>query len=249
MLIFRVQGLYLSGLWFDKPKSKINSNRGIITVYMKRSIKHSNIPEQDSMTSKFYEERASMLALEYAEAAPGFTEIFKILLPENSAILDAGCGSGRDLASLSESGFNVTGADSSSEMITAAEKMYPQLKGRLKQAVLPLLTGITGRFDGILCSGVLQHIQDKYIHECFSTFSRFLLPGGICLVSFPVTYPDIHPHTKRDINGRLFIIRTGEHYKEFASVYGLILKEQIFNQDSLGRPGTSWGLHVYQKKG
>ena len=205
--------------------------------------------EYDLKTSEFYSQNASSLAEEYSKASPGFTEILKNLLPKGALILDAGCGTGRDLAELINAGFEITGTDAAAEMLLVAEKMYPQLSGRLIRSTLPELKGIPGSFNGLLCSGVLQHVGHSQIELCFETFSRLLDINGILLISFPLSYPGVNPETGRDAKGRVFNIRTAQEYKDFSETNSFELIHEKTEKDALKRRQVSWSLQVYRKTG
>ncbi|MEM7715267.1 MAG: class I SAM-dependent methyltransferase [Cyanobacteria bacterium P01_A01_bin.68] len=61
--------------------------------------------------------------------------LLEILNPQpNEIILDLGCGTGQLTAKIAESGAEVIGIDSASEMIEKAQKNYPQLKFQVADA-------------------------------------------------------------------------------------------------------------------
>ena len=109
------------------------------------------------------------------------------------------------------------------------------------------LPGITGTFDVILCSGVIQHIQTQFLYESFRTVTSRLVDKGIFILSFPLEYPDIDKDSMRDKDGRLFIIRPAEKYRFLIERQGFIQLENIVHEDSLNREKISWAVHVYRK--
>ncbi len=201
----------------------------------------------DYDTARYYSTKAASLAEQYGKASPGYTRFHKNKPEKQLKLLDIGCGSGRDLAEFQKAGFEVTGVDVSTEMLTQAKLKYPQVSGKLINAGLPSLTGIEDKFDVILCSGVIQHIQTQHIYESFRTISSLLNDEGIFIFSFPIDYPGINPETMRDKNDRLFIIRPEEKYRFLIERHGLKNIEREKHEDSLKRSGISWMIHVYKK--
>jgi 2-polyprenyl-3-methyl-5-hydroxy-6-metoxy-1,4-benzoquinol methylase len=202
----------------------------------------------DFDTAHYYSTKAAALAEKYATASPGYTRYYRNKPDKQLKLLDIGCGSGRDLAEFQEAGFEITGVDVSKEMLTQAELKYPQVSGKLINSGLPALSGVTGKFDIILCSGVIQHIQTQYLYESFRTISSLLNDEGIFIFSFPIDYPGINPATMRDKNNRLFIIRPEEKYKFLIERHGLKNIEREKHEDSHNRRGISWAVHVYRKR-
>jgi SAM-dependent methyltransferase len=101
-------------------------------------------------------------------------------IPEGRAILDAGCGSGRDSLAFSRRGYRVVSIDASREMVAAATKHTGQ------QALLLRFDEIdfTDEFDGIWACGSLLHVARRDLHSVFTRFSRALKPNGVIYLSF-----------------------------------------------------------------
>ena len=201
----------------------------------------------DYKTAHYYSTKAAALAEQYAGASPGYVSICKRYIGNNARLLDIGCGTGRDLAEFKKEGFNVTGAEVSEEMFAQAVIKYPSISENLVQTGFPELPGITGTFDVILCSGVIQHIQTQILNESFRTVTSRLVDKGIFILSFPLEYPDIDKDSMRDKDGRLFIIRPEEEYRFLIERQGCIQLERIVHEDSLNREKISWAVHVYRK--
>ena len=143
----------------------------------------------DFKTAHYYSTKTAYLAEQYGTASPGYTRYYKNKAGDKPKLLDIGCGSGRDLAEFQAAGFEVTGADVSGEMLEQAALKYPTIAENLVNTGLPGLTGIAGKFDVILCSGVIQHIQTQMLHESFRTVASLLNDEGIFIFSFPLEYP------------------------------------------------------------
>ena len=106
----------------------------------------------------------------------GWLEHFRALLPEGASVLDLGCGSGEPMAQyLSESGYVVTGVDSSTAMIG------------LCRARLPYATWIVAdmrsihlgqRFAGIMAWDSFFHLTQDDQRRMFAVFRDHVEPGG-----------------------------------------------------------------------
>jgi SAM-dependent methyltransferase len=97
-----------------------------------------------------------------------------------ATLLDAGCGTGRYAAELARRGYVVDGVDRSPDLIAvAAEASHPGLSFRVGD----LLHLPDGRYDGILCRGVLNDLVDTDGRQnVFLAFARALRPGGVLVL-------------------------------------------------------------------
>ena len=202
----------------------------------------------DYKTAHYYSTKAASLAEQCGNASPGYTRYTANNSKNKPKLLDIGCGSGRDLAEFQAAGFQVTGTDVSEEMLRQAAIKYPSINDSLFNTGLPSLIGLNGKYDVILCSGVIQHIQTQYLYESFRNISSLLNNDGIFIFSFPIDYPGIDPDTERDSNDRLFIIRPEQKYKFLIERQGLKNIAVEKHEDSLNRNGISWAVHVYKKE-
>jgi SAM-dependent methyltransferase len=90
-------------------------------------------------------------------------------------ILDAGCGTGRNLGPLLAAGSRVVGLDFSLGMLRVARRKFPAaplLRGDL-QRDFPIEAG---RFDAVLCALIGEHLDD--LPSVFREIRRALRPGG-----------------------------------------------------------------------
>lgn len=56
-------------------------------------------------------------------------------------------------------GHDPYGVDATVEFVEIAQRLHPELMGRIIQSSLPSLEPpFGGRFDGVLCSAVLMHL-------------------------------------------------------------------------------------------
>lgn len=97
--------------------------------------------------------------------------------------LDTACGTGRYSKTLSDEGFEVTGIDSSKDMLEIAKIKAPQVKFILGD--INSIPFEDKSFDLVICALALSHFSslDRVIQE----LSRVLKKGGTLILS------DIHP--------------------------------------------------------
>ena len=112
----------------------------------------------------------------------GELQEFAKVLPENSKVLDVGCGAGVPVTRfLVNSGFDVTGVDFSQSMLRLAEKNVPNAK--LVKKDMTELDFNDESFDGITAFYSIIHVPKESHFSLFQNFHRILKPDGLCLVS------------------------------------------------------------------
>lgn len=112
---------------------------------------------------------------------PVMHELLDALPP--GAVLDAACGTGRYAARLAAQGHQVTGVDSSPDMLAKARVRVPSatfLLGHLDR--LPLADDTV---DTVVCALALSHLPA--LQPVLAEFARVLRPGGHLMIS------DAHP--------------------------------------------------------
>lgn len=134
-------------------------------------------------------------------------EEFKTLakeIPQNSLILDAGCGSGIPTVDFfSNLGHRVIGVDLSPEMIKLAHKHAPKAHQLLVGNILDL-NFADNSFDLITSIYAIIHIDRTHHEEIFRNFYRMLKKGGIAYFTLcNGTRTDGKPefHGTMDFNG------------------------------------------------
>jgi demethylmenaquinone methyltransferase/2-methoxy-6-polyprenyl-1,4-benzoquinol methylase len=80
--------------------------------------------------------------------------------PEVRTVLDLPAGTGRLLPALRASGYRVTGADRSLEMLRAGRRARADERAPLVQADATRLPFADGAFDAAFCKGALDHFDD-----------------------------------------------------------------------------------------
>lgn len=102
--------------------------------------------------------------------------------PPPAAILDLGCGPGRDLVTFRQRGHAPVGLDGAASFVTMARaragcEVWQQ---DLLQLDLP-----PRRFDGIFANAVLFHVPSQELPRVLGELSRALVPGGVLFASNP----------------------------------------------------------------
>jgi 2-polyprenyl-3-methyl-5-hydroxy-6-metoxy-1,4-benzoquinol methylase len=106
-------------------------------------------------------------------------------LQGRAKVLDYGCGTGSLIPHLAQLGGEVTGVDLSVDSIAVSNtrhKDVPNFRG----AVLPAaLAAADGRFDGIVCVEVVEHLDDVSLETVLKDIFRLLAPGGVAIFTTP----------------------------------------------------------------
>jgi len=105
-------------------------------------------------------------------------ERFQQTLPEGAQrVLDAGCGSGRDMRWLLEHGLVVVGGDLSRALLDVARRDVPQ--GHFVRLDLRHLPFVNGSFTGVWACASLLHLPREQMAPALCELARLLLPGGV----------------------------------------------------------------------
>ncbi|WP_158782144.1 bifunctional 2-polyprenyl-6-hydroxyphenol methylase/3-demethylubiquinol 3-O-methyltransferase UbiG [Pantoea sp. BAV 3049] len=155
-------------------------------------------------------------------------------------ILDAGCGSGRDIKAFSEIGFEVEAFDASAELVERAKL----LTGKPVELMRLQEVSAVERYDGIWCCASLLHVPEQELSEVMALLARALKLGGVWYLSFK------YGNGEREKDGRLFTDMDEAGLQRFTA--GLNDKLNIIDMWRTGdlRPGRgseSW-LNAVLKK-
>jgi SAM-dependent methyltransferase len=130
-----------------------------------------------------------------------FDQLLRGRIVRGMTVLDAGCGSGRNLVFLLRAGFDVWGVDESAEAIAAVQRLAARLSqdartGRFRVEPVESMSLDTGSMDVVISSAVLHFARDDshwlaMIHEMW----RVLAPGGLLLARLATTVgqPNVKP--------------------------------------------------------
>ena len=145
------------------------------------------------------------IALYGAEAEPFFAATVEVdmtpvyapflaRLQAGAAILDAGCGSGRDARAFVELGYAVTAMEPAAPLARRAQDHC----GLPVQVLRFQDIRWRSRFDGIWACASLLHVSLAELPEILSRLARALRPGGVLYASFK------HGRGERESSGRRF---------------------------------------------
>ena len=125
--------------------------------------------------------RNATLPASVRAAGPGFLALARAVAGGRPpAVVEAGCGPGRDMAWLEAAGASVVGLDLSAGMLAHARVAA---QGPLVQADLRRLPLATGRFHGAWCNAALLHLPRAAAPAALAGLRRLLVPGGARFVS------------------------------------------------------------------
>ena len=99
------------------------------------------------------------------------------------SILDAGCGSGRNLKWFYQNDFTITGIDMDEYRIAQTKETYPKASQNFSVGTLENLPFAKNSFDHIICCAVLHFAQNSaHFETMFGELVRVLNPSGTLLV-------------------------------------------------------------------
>lgn len=116
----------------------------------------------------------------------GLRPIFQKHLKKKGKILEAGCGLGKWVISLSKSGYQIQGVDNNKYAIEKIKKYFPQAK--VKVADVKKLPFQDEEFDAYLSLGVVEHFEEGP-QKALSEARRVLKKGGEAIVEVPFDSP------------------------------------------------------------
>lgn len=164
---------------------------------------------------------------------------FLALLEEGDAILDMGCGSGRDSLIFYEQGYDVTPLDGSEEMCRLAQ-VHTGLD------VLQMTyeeMAFDGAFDGVWACDSLIHIPKDELPGIFKKVARALEEDGVFFLSMRLG----------DLDG----FRGGRYFNAFSERelcsllesdgYFRIEKEWVSGDARVNHPDTQW-IYILARK-
>jgi len=105
-----------------------------------------------------------------------FVESFIEKIPDQATVLDAGCGSGREVSLLSNLGFDCVGIDLSPATVSMARLNVPESSFRVMD--FRNIDYPDSLFDASLCIASVHHLFNEDFHAALKSFSRVIRPGG-----------------------------------------------------------------------
>lgn len=201
----------------------------------------------DPRTENYYRNQAAEYCDRAGEVVSPFLHLVEKLTPSGGSVLDYGSGCGNDLAFLLKKGYPVSGFETVEELRKEATARHPELEGKIFATTEELDLHSPGelRFQSIICSGVIQHIEDGELAQHFRWMHDHLQNEGTLFVSAPYSDPSVVEN--RDRFHRFFVLRSIEQIIQFLSAAGFEFLEEQKNEDLFGREGRRWSTLVFRK--
>ncbi len=117
-----------------------------------------------------------------------FDQLLKGRIRAEDRLLDAGCGSGRNLAYLLRSGVEIYGTDRSGEAVEETRRLAARLAPRLpaenfRHEPVEAMSFPDSYFDVVVSSAVLHFASDEeHATRMVAEMGRVLTPGGMLFV-------------------------------------------------------------------
>ncbi|MDV7188297.1 class I SAM-dependent methyltransferase [Lutibacter sp. TH_r2] len=106
-------------------------------------------------------------------------QILKLRYQPTEKILDAGCGSGRNLTWFYKAGFQIHGIDINTNNIEDCKQKYPEQKEHFTQAPIEVIPYKSDSFDHVICNAVLHFAKDLSLFTAMlKELIRVLKPNG-----------------------------------------------------------------------
>jgi len=142
-----------------------------------------------------------------------FDQLLRGKIGQGMRILDAGCGSGRNLVYFLREGYDVYGVDSDAQAVESSRRLAASLAprlppGNIRMEAIEEMSFPAGFADVVLSSAVLHFARgdDQFLAMLRSTW-RVLKPGGVlfCRLASSIGMED----QMRPIGGRRFLLPDG----------------------------------------
>lgn len=155
------------------------------------------------------------------------------------AILDFGCGPGRDLKTLREMGHSAVGLDGAAEFVAMAraESGCEVWRQDFLKLDLPAL-----RFDGVFANASLFHVPTRQLPRVLRQLHATLKPGGVLFSSNP------RGTNEEGWNGGRFgAYHDLETWRGYLTTAGFIELEHYFRPAGLPMEQQPWLATVWRK--
>lgn len=146
----------------------------------------------DKETINIYDQEAENIAKLHASLTPNrIYELISLYFLKDGYTCDIGCGIGRDVHWLNQQGYPCIGVDGSTMMLEQAQSLYPDWQ--YINDCLPNLKELgRTKFDNILCSAVLMHLNRVDLKSALSRIIELLNDNGCLILSFRGTHSANH---------------------------------------------------------
>lgn len=177
---------------------------------------------QVNQTISYYDKNAKEFCKNTIDVDMSFCQDkFLKYLKTGAAILDAGCGSGRDSVVFKQLGYHVTAMDASPEICKEAEKVLGQ------KVICKTFEELDDEnvYDGIWACASLLHVPQERVEEVLHRLKRALNERGILYASFK------YGEEEKIVNGRLFSNYDEQSLRVLMEKSGFGILELFVTQD------------------
>ncbi|QES39939.1 SAM-dependent methyltransferase [Streptomyces venezuelae] len=144
--------------------------------------------DDHTQVQEFFTARAADWDTRFPDDGPAYrAAIAELALSPGSAVLDAGCGTGRALLALRDAvgpTGAVLGADLTPAMLEAATRAGRDPAGQLLLADVTRLPVRTQSLDAVFGAGLISHLPDPA--ENLRELRRVVRPGGLLALFHPI---------------------------------------------------------------
>lgn len=192
-------------------------------------------------TLEYYKENAANFAdttgtLDFHETEDRFLSY----LSDGAAVLDLGCGAGRDAKYFLSKGYRVTAVDGSPELCRIAS----QNTGIEVRCELFEDPSDIEAYDGIWACASILHLPKEELRNVFAKIAWALKPGGILYTSFK------YGTFEGERNGRYFTDFTEETFAEFMAGNNTLINIETWTSADVrpGRGDEKWLNLILRKE-
>lgn len=172
------------------------------------------------------------------DVSQNVSALVRHLGPPPRAILDLGCGPGRDLATFRTLGYEAVGLDGAESFV----RMAREHSGcEVWQQDLLALQLPPARFDGVFANAVLFHVPSQELPRVLLQLHATLQPGGVLFCSNPHG-PDVE-RWQGQRYGCYLSLPTWRGYMEAA---GFVELEHYYRPEGVPRAQQPWLASVWR---
>ena len=155
------------------------------------------------------------------------------------AILDFGCGPGRDLKVFAERGHLATGLEGAARLAAMARL---HSSGEVWQQDFLRLDLPNAHFDGVFANAALFHVPSRELPRILLELHATLKPRGVVFTSNP------HGHNEEGWNGgRYGVYHDLESWRRYMSVAGFVELRHYYRPAGLPRERQPWLASVWRR--
>lgn len=202
----------------------------------------------DKSTLTQYDSHSNDFISRYQTIKPGrLYELMAVFFKRGGATLDIGCASGRDLAYLKGSGYQVEGLDAVASFVEHCQKYLTDIPVYY-DALPELKTVEDNKYDNVLLSAVLMHVPKEDLIRAVQNILRVTKVGGRILISIRnFRESEVINDEGREKDGRLFTYIPAD---ELIHLFEELGAKTMFqeDQDEGRREDVIWHNFIFEKR-